>query len=427
MQVTPNEQHQEPENTIWKSLRKILIRPKKNPTRFDKSIVKTPVEEAQERRRSLPSQFKVETNELLRAPNDVKRKREQSDDPVEVSGLKSRKMVTHNRSSTIDESTLMNPSQRLFRRPLRSNFERENLRGDSLLDNTVGKQAKHLSPMARSGATQTDYFRLKALGIDPDTPAVPFTEPRSNSEAGASKNGKASRRLVESSPVSNQDRTKKSTQATAAPTSHPNVRGGGDDDDDDDDDEAFFASIRSIRDTLADSTSWFQNERATLERSMTPHAHSQVSKSPVRKETPAESRLREIKERGSMPSRSEIRLRAMGDRAILPPGFWDGEGMGTSLYGKGRKGEHDVEEEDEDEDEDDEEQEEEEEEEEEEEGEEEEEEDDEEEMDSEEDAPTMGFAAMADHSAAKPLVNGHNGYASQLHQSGASMEDAIEL
>lgn len=99
-----------------------------------------------------------------------------------------------------------------------------------------------------------------------------------------------------------------------------------------DDDEELFAQIRSVREALAESEQWCRSERQSLEKSMTPQSES----SPPNQETPAQRRLREIRERGPTPSRTELRLRAMGQKALLPKGFWDGEGMGMSLMGKGK-------------------------------------------------------------------------------------------
>lgn len=199
----------------------------------------------------------------------------------------------------------------------------------SMLHDTLMKQARRLAPNARSDTTQTDYFRLKALGIDPDTSVVPVTRKRTWKEADLNGIDNTTRSPLQTASPANMAHQPRlsdlpsTTPSAPAPTSA------------DDDDDALFAQIRSVREALAESEQWMHAERQNIERSMTPQ--TSISPTSAETETPAERRLREIKERGHTPSRSEIRLRAMGDKALLPKGFWDGEGMGRSLIGKGKQ------------------------------------------------------------------------------------------
>jgi flagellar biosynthesis GTPase FlhF len=191
------------------------------------------------------------------------------------------------------------------------------------------KQARRLAPNAKSDTTRTDYFRLKALGIDPDTPVVPLTKKRTRNEVEVNRVSKAIKSSPQAPPSSHTNKTS-TTQTSIQESSTPSKSA-------DDADEALFASLRSVREALAESEQWMQSERQSIERQSTERATTpQTNASSPDNETPAQRKLREIKERGHTPSRTEIRLRAMGDKAILPKGFWDGEGMGKNLYGKGK-------------------------------------------------------------------------------------------
>ena len=244
--------------------------------------------------------------------------------------------IHHRRSQTLGNSSSASPI-----RPSPNHRTRVDISKTpegSMLYETLMKQARKGIPNAKSDTTRTDYFRLKALGIDPDTPVVPATKKRNWDSAqmnGASSSSKSSPLphslsvlASKSSPVGSQ--TEKPHKA-----SNPALA--------EDEDEALFTQLRSIREALAESQQWMQSERQSLERSMTPHSKSQSqsyqpqpltstpnSRLPDSNETPAQRRLREVRERGHTPSRTETRLRAMGDKALLPKGFWDRVDMGQS-------------------------------------------------------------------------------------------------
>ena len=239
--------------------------------------------------------------------------------------------ISHQRSQTLGDSIGSTPVHRLPDNSYRPRVDPSKEPDGSVLDDALMKQARRLAPAAKSDTTRTDYFRLKALGIDPHTPAVPVTRkhPRVQTEiAGSSKRTKISRpdpptsRIARVRPVSKSDSILAEDQAPTTAT---------------DEDEALFAQIRSVREALAESEHWFQSERQGIERDMTPQQTTASPPEPLpESESPAQRRLREIKEKGPTPSRTELRLRAMGDKALLPHGFWDGEGMGTSLM-KGKE------------------------------------------------------------------------------------------
>ena len=207
-----------------------------------------------------------------------------------------------------------------------------------MLYETLMKQARNAIPKAKSDTTRTDYFRLKALGIDPDTPIVPSTKKRNWDTAQSNGENRSST----SSSLPHSLSTLSSKASPARPSIQklqkaPNPALA------EDEDEALFAQLRSIREALAESQQWMQSERKSIERSMTPQSISQSQSDQIQpetnttsftppdsNETPAQRRLREVRERGHKPSRTEMRLKAMGDKALLPKGFWDGGDIGPS-------------------------------------------------------------------------------------------------
>lgn len=244
--------------------------------------------------------------------------------------------IHHRRSQTLGNSISASPI-----RPAPSHRTRVDISKTpegSMLYETLMKQARKVIPNAKSDTTRTDYFRLKALGIDPDTPVVPATKKRNWDSAqlnGTSSSSKPSPLPHSLSALASKSSPVGSPTEKAHKTSNPALA--------EDEDEALFAQLRSIREALAESQQWMQSERQSLEQSMTPRSKSQSqsyqsqpqtstpdSRPPDSIETPAQRRLREVRERGHTPSRTETRLRAMGDKALLPKGFWDRADMGQS-------------------------------------------------------------------------------------------------
>ena len=297
-----------------------------------------PPSEIPHKRQSLPADL---GHELRGSEAGIGTKRKR-DDPLPRAGepVFRPTKIHHRRSQTLGNSISASPT-----RPSPSHRTRVDISKTpegSMLYETLMKQARKVIPNAKSDTTRTDYFRLKALGIDPDTPVVPSTKKRNWDSAqwnGASRSSKSSPLLhslsafaSNSSPVG---------YPTQKPHKAPNPALA------EDEDEVLFAQLRSIREALAESQQWMQSERQSLERSMTPQAKSQSQSYQTQpqtstlnltpsdsNETPAQRRLREIRERGHTPSRTETRLRAMGDKALLPMGFWDRGNMRQSPRSK---------------------------------------------------------------------------------------------
>lgn len=281
----------------------------------------------QQKRQSLPANL---NNEQSQPENSggTKRKREDLNGSVDHSAPH-RTKLRHDRSRTMGDSIMSAPPHPSIRTPYKSRMDVSTVKDGSLLSDILMKQARRLAPNVKSDTTRTDYFQLKALGIDPNTSVVPSTKKKRmrdemESDGTQSSMGTA---LLSPRPIRS-TRVNVSQPATQTKPNMTKVSGSADYDD-----EELFAQIRSVREALAESEQWCRSERQSLEKSMTPQPES----SHRHNETPAQRRLREIKERGPTPSRTEVRLRAMGDKALLPKGFWDGEGMGLSLAAKGKQ------------------------------------------------------------------------------------------
>ena len=253
------------------------------------------------KRQSLPAGFDNEQSQLENSTG-TKRKREDSgtsDDQFIQRPTK----IHHKRSQTIGDSVMSAPPHSMTRTAYKSRMDVSKVKDGSLLSDILMKQARRLAPNAKSDTTRTEYFQLKALGIDPDTPVVPSTKKRTRDEMRVDGVGSSIRTAL-SSPRPTQSRRSSVSQPAVQASPHTAKASGSADDD-----EELFAQIRSVREALAESEQWCRSERQSLEKSMTP----QPEDAAPNKETPAQRRLREIRERGRTPSRTEVRLRAMGD------------------------------------------------------------------------------------------------------------------
>ncbi|MCJ1378761.1 hypothetical protein MMC17_001860 [Xylographa soralifera] len=210
----------------------------------------------------------------------------------------------HKRSSTID-STSQRSSSSVSSRP-RFNPMSSVAGGASLFSDSALKNARQLIPVGPTDTTRTDYFRLKAMGIDPNTQVVPAIRKRRISDqvevnpkrASLLSPTNLSTSLIQSTP-----------HASLAPLDHPvtidpiSIKA-------DDSDEELFAQVRQIKAAMSESMSWYREERQKSELSRSSSISHELPT-----ETAAERRLREFKH---TPSRTEIRLRETGARGLLP-------------------------------------------------------------------------------------------------------------
>jgi hypothetical protein len=190
-------------------------------------------------------------------------------------------------------------------------------KSQSLLSETLRLKARRLAPPDLStDTTRTDYFRLKAMGIDPDTPVVPVTRKRRASDQVDMTETKTRRptpptaslpRSVSAYPngaIASATSLTNGVPSTAQNTTSKPLA--------DDDDEALFAQVHQLKEALSESITWFreETEKSTLSRSV-----SRSKQTSPDGETEKERRLREFQ---WTPSRTEMRLRATGGHGLLP-------------------------------------------------------------------------------------------------------------
>jgi hypothetical protein len=156
------------------------------------------------------------------------------------------------------------------------------------------KRARRMIGNERTDTTQSDYFRLKSIGLDPDTPSVPAVKRRRISDRSEATSEKSSRASLSAEPYPD------SLRQSSAAANWPDGSASANRNDDDDELEALLAKARLLRATMAESEAWFKEEREKSER-----RSSDDDGSERRKETEKERRLREFQ---TTPSRSRLRM-----------------------------------------------------------------------------------------------------------------------
>ena len=182
--------------------------------------------------------------------------------------------------------------------------------------------ARRAGPMT---TTESDYFRLKARNIDPNTGVIPSTRKRKRGyeDVGRDRSLSKSRRLsastmssiaLSSSPLQLSAKTKSSE------TELPSLNGQSQavSPKFTDEEEALFAAARKLRETLAEDTEWMRTMREEYEK----------EEANLKAETPAQRRLREFK---MTPSKTSIRLRQTYANGLLPPDFFEKQSVGKDM------------------------------------------------------------------------------------------------
>ena len=250
------------------------------------------------------------------------------------------KRIGHTRSQTVDviprtslhgqASKSMPPPKRSSNRAslaVKQNPAHKSFVGTGFLQNTALRR-EAMDFARRSGSittTSSDYFRLKARNIDPDTSVVSSSRKRGrgSGDSFASSLTSKSRRLSESSTstlslsestrgllarstLSDSARslviTQSHTDATSTTgTTTPKYT---------DEEDALFEAARRLRETLAEETSWMKSMREEA---------AKIDDS-LQLETPAQRRLREFE---PTPSKTSIRLRQTYANGLLSPDYFD--------------------------------------------------------------------------------------------------------
>ena len=237
----------------------------------------------------------------------------------------------HRRSQTLGSSMNMSQSDHIFGPNSPYHSFRPVLPSEiTLLDEDLMKKARRMLPHLRTGTnhnehsrlktdtTRTDYFRLKAMGIDPDTPMIPTTRKRRIPDEVATTVHKHPRLSPESSSdhvqiISSSSEVHPTTQG---PATTPAARGTPTNEDKL---EELFALARKAKEDMAKSETWFRETREKLERSRSATSSHRSHRGSHRTETEKEKKLREF---CWTPSRTEVRLRATNGGGFLSEDYW---------------------------------------------------------------------------------------------------------
>ena len=186
------------------------------------------------------------------------------------------------------------------------------LSSQAYFDEALIRKARRLAS-GRSDTTQTDYFRLKAMGIDPDTPAVPRTLKRPRVSDTASDNPRKIPRSTPPDVAINGSSSDQMTANTSIPSAPPQTTVHGTTNRTDD--EELFARAREVREAMAQSTTWLREQRETLSRS---------------RSQSMEAGTQNGRHMNTTPSRTTLRLEKTGGHGFynrIPRNQrWNGEG-----------------------------------------------------------------------------------------------------
>lgn len=224
----------------------------------------------------------------IRSPQMVGRKRKiipQPENARSVSGTPAGTWSNHKRSRTVD--SMSEPSTTTGLSASLNTFRISNSIGGlgfgrSLANRLGASTNSQRSLSQRVDSTKTDYFKLKAMGIDPNTPLVPDTvrslaEKRTKlqqerqellersrtrpsvfstsvtsrpSSPSMEPPGKSNRVAVQSSPLRSMSTTPNPTPSGATLL----------------DEDSFLRQLREARESLASDADWFKNQTVLLEK-----------------------------------------------------------------------------------------------------------------------------------------------------------------
>lgn len=257
-------------------------------------------------RQSLPSDFRNTASEQAGHINGNAHHNESSSkEPVNGRPMK----AGHKRSQTLGDTSKM--SQSRVSKPSHSTTSRtSHTHKPSLLSEAVLKKARRMIGVGRTDTTRTDYFRLKALGIDPN--ASPNPKPPASKK-----------RRISPPTITDPTKSVRLSPATVSllqsrhsnpPPDKVSITPSATTEDDE-----LATQVARIHATMAESIDWFRSEREKLalpsakgsgNGSGSGSGSGSRSRSGSRKpETEKERRLREF---AFSPSRTEIRRRKEG-------------------------------------------------------------------------------------------------------------------
>ena len=174
-------------------------------------------------------------------------------------------------------------------------------RAPRLSDSRTARALVH----GRSDTTRTDYFRLKALGIDPDTPLVPRTAKKRPRIHEAQNGEKRIRTLTAPIKPGGQEDPSRVSQIQSVQSRSLTEEAK---DSEDIETNALLSQMRSVRDTMSESILFFERARSQL-------TSRNEEERPDSYETAKQRRLREFV---VTPSRTEKRHRLTAAHGRLP-------------------------------------------------------------------------------------------------------------
>lgn len=178
----------------------------------------------------------------------------------------------HKRSKTMGSTSDIGPPRHSSSSPAESLLRASQHPTESFLRSSTLARARQLVPSGRLDTTQTDYFRLKALGINPVTmsPSSMSASPTQRKRVREDDSDTALKKAPRLTPP----KTKMSSTTDPRPRSatldaahHPSDRLPSQPSQatTNDDDEQLFAQMRRVREAMSESIAWFQDERAKSE------------------------------------------------------------------------------------------------------------------------------------------------------------------
>ena len=296
-----------------------------------------------------------------------KRKSLHDDDSLEQNGMangdtptqktfvfKKPKTSSHRRTQTMGISLPSFPSNREAGSPARLRASlgetRRQLGGaDSPLSESMLKRARQV--IGRTDTTRTDYFRLKARGINPNTPLIPETRKRNRAltesvadpptPSPAAKALKLSpptlaslssqtRELLSRSQSTDTSTPSKTTHTAATTAAASNSLLASTGPKFSAEEESLFAQARKLREALAEDEAWFRREREAIE------AKTKAKEPPPRPESETEKQ-RKLREWQGTPSKTSVRLEKTNAGGLLPNGWKNGVVVNGDKKGKGKE------------------------------------------------------------------------------------------
>ncbi|MCJ1306995.1 hypothetical protein MMC25_000639 [Agyrium rufum] len=208
-------------------------------------------------------------------------------------------------------------------------------------------KARSMGPVGRTDTTRTDYFRLKARGLDPLTPAVPLVPKRQSFDhkfdRGLSASTTEVLRTIMGPP---QGKPSLLTGLTCTPMKTPEAstsvlkpstatRSAVPQSNDPDSDEELFAQVNKVKAAMAEDASWMREESEAIRWSHSSsrdasesRLHQSIenarsvldsSRSRERSTLPPTKTFVDL----SVPSRTKQRLMQTYAKGLLPPNYFD--------------------------------------------------------------------------------------------------------